>query len=621
MTLRRKLFSITVVVVAVLTTLCVLASRHFLLKNAVRLERQYVVGALDRVRIVLASELAALDRSAVDWAAWDDSYRFVEDNDDAYRESNLPDIVTKDLALNLLAIVHSSGRLLFIRMVDDTYTNAVAADRFAATWLKPGGALLSGSDPQWRAGGLMVVEGVPMIVVSRPVLTSRNEGPGRGWVVMGRRLGPEQLQRLAHQSGAAFSLMQVGMVSRYPMAGGMVERLMGSDEPEIHDSSADKIYGFRCIKDVGGKPGFVLTVEYPRDLYQQARTNVSFIALWFLLVGVALLSFTLWILERYILIPLSENLNRVRDGVADVTAARSLSRRLSGGAGDEFRELASAINRMLEELEAAQRAANENREQLIRVDKLVALGTLVSGIAHEINNPNTVIGSNALVLQELFDSIGPVLDSWAQTHADFRLARRPYAEVGPEIPALLKEMHEASERIAEMIRELKQFSSPSDVALSYPVSLNDSVRSAMTLLRAQVSKCTECFQLQLDESIPPIRANPARLEQVVVNLTHNALVSLQDPSRGVAVSTGYSAGDSAVCLVVRDEGCGIPPEHLLRLTDPFFTTRRESGGTGLGLYVVANIVKEHGGKLSFDSTPGRGTVATVWFPVEKGDAA
>ena len=99
-----------------------------------------------------------------------------------------------------------------------------------------------------------------------------------------------------------------------------------------------------------------------------------------------------------------------------------------------------------------------------------------------------------------------------------------------------------------------------------------------------------------------------------MNLLTNALEALPDRRHGVTVSTAFDSVERAVLLEVRDEGVGIPPEHLARLCDPFFTTKHESGGTGLGLAITSSLVRVHGGRLTFASEPGKGTCARVTFP-------
>jgi polar amino acid transport system substrate-binding protein len=117
--------------------------------------------------------------------------------------------------------------------------------------------------------------------------------------------------------------------------------------------------------------------------------------------------------------------------------------------------------------------------------------------------------------------------------------------------------------------------------------------------------------------LPVVKGNAQRIEQVVINLLLNACQALPNPECGILLATAYDRQTHAVVLRLSDQGSGIAPEHIPHLTDPFFTTKREIGGTGLGLSVSASIVKEHGGTLEFESTPGSGTIVTLTIPCDR----
>lgn len=143
------------------------------------------------------------------------------------------------------------------------------------------------------------------------------------------------------------------------------------------------------------------------------------------------------------------------------------------------------------------------------------------------------------------------------------------------------------------------------------VDFNTVVQAAVRLVDSSIRSSTTKFTAEYAPCLPPILGNAQRIEQVVVNLILNACQALPDMEHGVHLTTSYDQTEGAVVFTLADEGSGIAPEHLSRLTDPFFTTRRESGGTGLGLSVSATIVKEHNGTLEFTSTPGSGTTVTL----------
>jgi signal transduction histidine kinase len=127
-----------------------------------------------------------------------------------------------------------------------------------------------------------------------------------------------------------------------------------------------------------------------------------------------------------------------------------------------------------------------------------------------------------------------------------------------------------------------------------------------------INHSTDSFTMEESPRLPEFRGNYHQVEQVVINLLTNACQALPGRRSAITVSTHYD--ESGVVLAVSDEGKGIPQELIPRIADPFFTTRREKGGSGLGLAVSSRIVQNHGGSMSFRSRVGQGTVVTVRFP-------
>jgi polar amino acid transport system substrate-binding protein len=181
---------------------------------------------------------------------------------------------------------------------------------------------------------------------------------------------------------------------------------------------------------------------------------------------------------------------------------------------------------------------------------------------------------------------------------------------------MLDETFDGARKIRRIVDDLKDFARRDDSGSSATFDLNDAVRAAMRLVDNTLRQATTRLSLNYGERLPPVRGNAQRIEQVVVNLLLNACQALDDSEQGIAVTTSCNA-EGELLLTVADEGRGILPEHLPQLMDPFFTTKRESGGTGLGLWVSAGIVKEHGGTLSFTPAANRGTVVTLALPAAK----
>jgi PAS domain S-box-containing protein len=257
-----------------------------------------------------------------------------------------------------------------------------------------------------------------------------------------------------------------------------------------------------------------------------------------------------------------------------------------------------------------------HQEELIQTDKLVALGTLVSGVAHEINNPNNAIMLNAPILEDAWKNVLPILEEYRRNYGDFMIAGMPYSIFRDYLVDIIGDIEKCSGRIKTIVEDLKSFVRPSHAELSDEVDINQMVRSSINLTSNLIMKSTRNFHVDYGRDIPPVRGSIQRLEQVMVNLIQNACQALPDSSRGLTITTAYAREREQVEIVVADEGQGIPPENLSKIMDPFFTTKRSKGGTGLGLSVSSSLIKKHGGSLTFESEVDRGTRAMVHLPVK-----
>jgi len=249
----------------------------------------------------------------------------------------------------------------------------------------------------------------------------------------------------------------------------------------------------------------------------------------------------------------------------------------------------------------AEHLARQREQELVRADKLSSLGTLVSGVAHEINNPNNFIILNAGNIRDVWASATPVLDAAHKAGEQFDLAGIEYAEAREDVPRLIQGIIDGAERIRVIVGNLKDFARPESPAMDQMVDLNKVVEASRVILSNMIKKATDRFEVLMADPAPLCRGNFQKLEQVVINLISNACQALPERSRAIRVSTQALAGQ--VCLEVVDDGMGIAAEHMARMFDPFYTTKRDSGGTGLGLSISYSIVKEHGGELTLTSSP------------------
>jgi polar amino acid transport system substrate-binding protein len=178
---------------------------------------------------------------------------------------------------------------------------------------------------------------------------------------------------------------------------------------------------------------------------------------------------------------------------------------------------------------------------------------------------------------------------------------------------MVANIQQGSARIDRLISDLKDFARSSETERREPCDVREIVRAACTILSAVIRRATDTFELNLPREAVNLRCNANQIEQVAINLISNACAALRTPSEAIRVTLDRLA-PNYVRIQVQDEGNGIEPEMIERLTDPFFTTRQEAGGIGLGLAISERIVADHGGTISFASEAGAGTTVTVLIP-------
>ena len=302
---------------------------------------------------------------------------------------------------------------------------------------------------------------------------------------------------------------------------------------------------------------------------------------------------------------------RRRDG--GTAWLESSSRAIRDDVSGEVSEIQMSSRDVSERILAAERE-REHERQLFQAAKLVSLGTLVSGVAHEINNPNNFIRLNVQNLLEFWPDVREACRQVAGEDRDHRLHGIPHETAYGMVDSLLGGIQEGSRRIEKLVVNLRDFARGDEGTLTESVDLNAVVRSAVMIARNGIFKATEAFVFDEGVGLPPVRGNYHQIEQVVLNLITNACQSLPSHERGITVSTDMEPQTGEVVLRVADEGSGIPADILPRIIDPFFTTKRGAGGSGLGLAVSSRIVANHGARMEFASDVGRGTTVTVRFP-------
>jgi signal transduction histidine kinase len=248
------------------------------------------------------------------------------------------------------------------------------------------------------------------------------------------------------------------------------------------------------------------------------------------------------------------------------------------------------------DLERAYGQLKASELRIIQSEKIAALGTVVAGVAHEINNPLHFIRGNVGVLKRTVPRLMQIAGAGATE------------SMKSEIAGIFEDLEASLTRISAITRELYLFTRR-DVQAKEPVNLDALVDTVIKVLGTQIKPGVRVVK-QIGEP-KTIDSNPQALFQVLMNLVQNAIHAVGETGQ-VSVESSVHNGD--LVLNVRDSGCGIPPEDLPRIFDPFFTTKPVGQGTGLGLSIVQNLVAQIKGEIRVESVPKNGTTFTIALP-------
>jgi two-component system NtrC family sensor kinase len=374
------------------------------------------------------------------------------------------------------------------------------------------------------------------------------------------------------------------------------DRQMGQYEPL--KNYEDQVIGAIWI---GRALAFIDSIDKAQTAIEKTaerRTNIYIVmgSLISMLMAIAIASF---FSKR-----VTARIDQLRKG-AEVIEKGRLDHRLRINSGDEIELLSKQFNSMASKLQESHqtlegkveertRELKESQEAMVQQEKMVGIGQLAAGIAHELNTPlGTIIGYAQMLKEDLAQQPG--------TQANL-------ADVG--------EIIGQAGRCRDLVKNLLNFARRSpERAEKIHSDLNDIIKKILSLVEHDFEMKGVHVNLELDPNVPALLVNENEIAQLILNLANNAADSM--PSGGeLSVSTHYEELSERVSITVNDTGCGIKDSDRTRIFEPFFTTKEVGKGTGLGLSISYKIVENHQGSIEFDSTLGKGTTFRVFLPAK-----
>ena len=345
------------------------------------------------------------------------------------------------------------------------------------------------------------------------------------------------------------------------------------------------IAAYEPIKDINGEIIGILCTGILEEKFANIRRSAILDFLGITIAGMIIALIFSWFLAKGVLNPIKDLVFASRQ-----LAKGNLEYQVKLGSKDEIGELGEMFDLMASSLkERDDKLKEHTSQQIMKSERLATLGQLAAGVAHEINNP---LGTISIYAQMVLDELGKDNDSCKESLA-----------------VVMKQTN----RAGRIVKDLLEFARQSEPEMRI-LNINDVIRKAVAITTHPAELQNISFATHLAPELPDVQGDTDKLQQVFVNVIINALQAM--PERGtLTVDTKLTEDGEFVEIEISDTGCGVPQEHLSKLFDPFFSTKKTGEGTGLGLSVSLGIVQKHNGTIDVKSKVGEGSTFIIRLPV------
>ncbi|MBZ0294632.1 MAG: HAMP domain-containing protein [Anaerolineae bacterium] len=632
MSIRRKNFLIGVTALLISVALLYGLTEQMLLSSYTQLEVQNVEANIERASSAIKNRLTQLSGTVADWAYWDDTYYFIQGENDSYINDNMMDDTLVNLDLNAVVLLNSDGDIVYQKMMDLQTGEEIAFPTALAAKLAQQHYLLDLDNLDDQVTGLVESGDEVMVTAMRHILDSQGDGPIEGTLIFGQYLDAPHVE--------AFSSALRLALTTYPIEGDQLPAdaiaaksalLTGSHifSQPLNDKA---IAGYTLLEDLQGNPVRILKSAMSRDIYAQGQRTIYYFLTAVIMIGALLISSTIISVDRLVL----SRLMKLKDAVTNIRNTGDTSLRVAIGQHDEITDLGNDFNGMLSALERAQRELQQAHDQL---EEQVAVRT------HDLEQANAQlrkeIAEREQAQAELLQARDQALEALQlKTHILANVshdARTPLSVIslrtelmqsgryGPVTDRQREVMHGVLDSVHQLVAFIENLLSGSQIDSKririkpVEVSPQELLQPLANNLQSLAEHKGLTFNWSVAEDLPAtVKIDSMRFNQILQNLVNNAIKFTESGSVTVSI---FQPDAEHWALMVTDTGIGIPPEMHTRIFEAFWQvdgspTRAANRGIGLGLSIVKELTALMKGEIIVQSKPDDGSRVTVCFPLE-----
>ncbi len=546
---------------------------HSLLLNSFKeLEKTNVQQNVGRFQSALSGDVSNLHSKSGDWAVWDDTYAFIVAPNANYINSNIGDTAFTALKINILLFVNLSGQIVCGRAYDLHNMTEVPVPESIERELSSHDILWRNLTTDSSTNGIILLPENPLLICSRPILTSQGEGPVHGALIMARYLDSDEIEQLARMTDLSLTLRRYNDSPVLPDFQNALSSFSNNETVFVQPLNADDVAGYALIKDVYGNPILVSRIDMPRDIYKQGLSTINYFLLLLLGLTVMFVAAIMLLMEKTVLYRVVKLTRAVRS----IGGNRDLKTRVPTDGNDELSGLGKSINEMLTDIE-------DKTVRLRKAEHLAAIGQLAAMVGHDLRNPLTGIAGATYYLKTKLEA---KMDTRAK-------------EMVSTIEGAIAHSDKIITDLLKYAEELKL-----DISETEPRYLLSEVLS-----HAKVPSNVRI--LDKTRETQRIKCDQEKMKVAFAKLVENAFDAMPNGGMFTVESTKVKEG---VAISFSDTGVGMPSEVMTKLWSPLFTTKAK--GMGLGLTICKRIVEAHGGTISAESSVGKGSTFTITIPTD-----